>query len=135
RSLERLVTREAGLLGVSGTSPDMQVLLAQRASNPDAALAVDMFCYQIRKAIGGLSAVLGGLDTLVFTGGIGEHAPVVRSEICAGLEYLGITLDPSRNESSAQTVNCPDTHVTVRIVHTNEEQMIARHARRVLHNS
>src|ERR1700709_1192358 len=85
RSLARLVDREAGLLAISGATPDMQVLLERRARDRDAALAIEMFCTQARKSIGALAAVLGGIDTLVFAGGIGEHAPAVRAEICRDL--------------------------------------------------
>jgi RNA polymerase-binding protein DksA len=93
RSLERLVNHEAGLLALSGTTSDMQRLLERRATDERAALAVDVFCYQARKWIGAFAAALGGLEALVFTGGIGEHAPDVRREICRGLEHLGITFD------------------------------------------
>ena len=94
-SSNALVNQQAGLLGVSGLSPDMKTLLEQRRREPRAALAVELFCYQLRKYIGALTAVLGGLDTLVFTGGIGERAAPVRWEVCQGLAYLGIDLTPS----------------------------------------
>ena len=88
--VEHLLTHESGLLGISGRSADMQELLAQEASDPRARLAVDIFCYQVRKWIGAFAAALGGLDTLVFSGGIGEHAPAVRARICGGLSFLGV---------------------------------------------
>jgi len=132
RQLERLVDHEAGLLGVSGLSPDMKILLEKRDSEPDAAEAVDMFCYQLRKHIGALAAVLGGLDTLVFTGGIGERAARVRWEVCQSLKYLGIYLDAKRNEVHADTISTSDSPCTVRVIPTNEELMIARHTRKLI---
>lgn len=130
--LEQLVNDRAGLLGVSGLSPDMKTLLSKRDSEPTAAQAVDLFCYQLRKHIGALTAVLGGLDTLVFTGGIGERAAPVRQEVCCGLEYLGIHLDPWRNEAHADTISTPWSPCSVRVMPTNEDLMIARHTRRVI---
>lgn len=129
--LDRLVNQESGLLGVSGVSPDMKTLLAQREKNPVVNFAVEMFCYQIRKTIGGLSAVLGGLDTLVFTGGIGERAAPVREEICSGLEYLGLCVDASLNRRHADTISTPDSACAVRVIPTNEDLIIARHTYRV----
>lgn len=131
-SLEHLVNHEAGLLGVSGSTSDMKALLAQRADHTEAALAVEMFCYQARKAIGALAAVLGGLDSLVFTGGIGERAAAVRGPICAGLEHLGIRIDPARNAEGAPVISADRSPCTVRVQATDEERMIARHTRRTL---
>ena len=131
-ALERLIDREAGLLGVSGLTSDMKTLLERRAAYPRAALAVEMFCYQVRKHIGALAAVLGGLDTLVFTGGIGEHAAPVRREICEGLEHLGVRLDRGRNDAHAAVISAADSVCTVRVVATDEDLMIARHTRAVL---
>jgi acetate kinase len=133
--LEQLVNDQSGLLGVSGVSPDMKALLDQRARNPHAAEAVDMYCYQLRKTIGALTAVLGGLDTLVFTGGIGEHAAPVRSEVCQGLAYLGIQLDPQQNDRHASVISSTGSHCIVRVVPTNEDLMIARHTRTLLYSS
>lgn len=130
RRLERLVNHEAGLLGVSGLTPDMKTLLEKRGNDPDANQAVEMFCYQIRKHIGALAAVLGGLDTLVFTGGIGERAAPVRWEVCRGLEYLGIYLDPQRNAFHADTISTSESPCNVRVMPTNEDLMIARHTRK-----
>jgi acetate kinase len=130
--LEQLVNDQSGLLGVSGISPDMKALLDQRVHNPHAADAIDMFCYQLRKTIGALTAVLGGLDTLVFTGGIGEHAAPVRSQVCLGLGYLGIELDPRQNERHASVISTARSHCIVRVVPTNEDLMIARHTSTVL---
>ena len=126
------VGRTGGLLGVSETSGDMRDLLARRADDPRAADAVAMFCYQVRKCIGAYAAVLGGLDTLVFTGGIGEHAAPVRAEIVEGLAHLGIALDPARNLAGASCVGAADARVAVRVVQTNEEVMIVRHVRGTL---
>jgi acetate kinase len=132
RQLERLVNHEAGLLGVSGISPDMKTLLEQRNSDPHAVQAVEMFCYHLRKHIGALTAVLGGLDTLVFTGGIGERAAPVRWEVCRGLEHLGIYLDPQRNEFHADPISTPHSSCTVRVIPTREDLTIARHTRAVI---
>ena len=125
--LERLVNNESGLLGVSGSSPDMKTLLERRDREPAAAQAVSMFCYQLRKSIGAFAAALGGLDLLVFTGGIGERAAPVRWEACQGLEHLGLRLDPERNTAHADTVSRPDSRCTVRVIPTDEDLMIARH--------
>jgi acetate kinase len=128
KSLERLLDKESGLLGVSGETADMETLLALRAGgHAAAAQAVEMFCYQARKTIGALAAVLGGLDLLVFTGGIGENAAPVRALICEGLEHLGVILDPGKNQASAETVSADGAPCAVMVVHTNEELMIARH--------
>jgi acetate kinase len=129
RQIEQLVNHEAGLLGVSGLSPDMKTLLEKRGQDTRAAQAVDMFCYHLRKHIGALTAVLGGLDTLVFTGGIGERAAPVRWEVCQELGYLGIRLDPRRNLVHADPISAAPSSCTVRVIPTNEDLMIARHTR------
>jgi acetate kinase len=131
-ALERLVERESGLRGVSGLTADMQTLLTRRADEPAAGEAVELFCYSVRKHVGALAAVLGGLDTLVFTGGIGEHAAPVREEICRGLEHLGIRLDARRNAAHAAVVSAAESRCTVRVVPTDEDLMIARHTRAAL---
>ena len=128
-ALAHLVDREAGLLAISETTSDMRVLLERRATDPRAGLAVDVFCYHARKAIGALAAALGGIDTLVFTGGIGEHAAAVRTEICAGLAHLGIELDDHRNAAGAPMIGTGAC--TVHLVRTDEEHMIARHTQRL----
>jgi acetate kinase len=130
--LDALVNRQAGLLGVSGLSPDMKTLLERRERAPHAAQAVELFCYQLRKSIGALTAVLGGLDTLVFTGGIGERAAPVRWEVCRGLAYLGVELDPQKNGVHADVISMPGSGCTVRVTPTNEDLMIARHTRTLL---
>jgi len=130
--LEGLLNHEAGLLGVSGQSSEMKVLLEKRKSDPAAALAVQMFCYQARKFIGAFAAALGGLDTLVFTGGIGEHAATVRAEICSGLQHLGVTVDGAANNRNAEVISATGSHCVVRVVETDEDLMIARHTRSVV---
>jgi acetate kinase len=130
--MEKLLNHQAGLLGVSGQSSEMRTLLEKRQTDPAAAMAVKMFCYQVRKFIGAYAAVLGGLDTLVFTGGIGERAAAIRAEICSGLEYLGIALDLPANGRNAETLSAAGSRCVVRVVMTDEDLMIARHTRSVL---
>ncbi len=124
----RMVNRESGLLGVSETSSDMRDLQAARATDPRAAEAIDLFCYQASKTIGAYTAALGGLETLVFSGGIGENAAEVRSQICAGLACLGIEVDAARNRAHAPVISVDGGRVCVRVMHTDEEIMIARSA-------
>jgi acetate kinase len=127
-----LVNRRAGLLGVSGASADMRDLLEREAYDERAAEAVALFCYQAKKFLGALAAALGGLDALVFTGGIGEHAAAVRERVCKGLEFLGIRLDPDRNAAHAPIVSSDAAAVSVRVVPTDEDLMVARHTRRLI---
>lgn len=129
---DHMVNHESGLLGLSETSPDMRDLLACEATDARAGEAIDLFCYQARKTIGAYCVALGGLDTLVFSGGIGEHAAVVRSRICAGLGFLGIELDESLNNANAQLISTAGGRVAVRVIHTDEELVIARSVCRVL---
>lgn len=129
---EQMANHDSGLLGVSETSADMRELLARAASDVRAAEAVELFCYQARKWAGAFAAVLGGLDTLVFSGGIGEHAPPVRERICDGLAFLGVELDRAANDRSAAVISPPSSRVTVRVIPTDEELMIARSVYRVL---
>jgi acetate kinase len=131
-SLSKLVNKQAGLLGVSGTSADMQDLLEKEADDPRAADAVALFCYQARKFVGALVAALGGLDTLVFTAGIGERAAPIRERICAGLEYLGLNIDASRNDAHASIISTDTSRVVVRVMPTNEDLVIARHTHRLI---
>jgi len=126
--LDALITQQSGLLGVSEISAYMKLLLGRRADDEQAAEAVELFAYQAKKQIGALTAVLGGLDTLVFTGGIGEHAPAVRTDICAGLGHLGIELDSIRNAANAGIISDDQAHVVVRVIAANENLMVARHA-------
>ena len=121
-----MVNHQSGLLGVSETSSDMRDLLDQEKSDVRAAEAVALFCYQVKKWIGSYAAALGGLNTLVFAGGIGENAALVRARICAGLNFLGIELDESRNAETAEVISVPAGRVTVRVIRTDEELMIAR---------
>ena len=130
--IDDMVHHESGLLGVSETSGDMRDLLAREIADVRAAEAVELFTYQARKWIGLLAAVLGGLDTLVFAGGIGENAPVVRERICAGLGFLGLSLDPERNAAGAPVISSPMARVAVRVLHTDEALVIARSVARVL---
>jgi acetate kinase len=130
--LGELVNQKSGLLGVSVLSSDLKTLLDARATNADAALAIEMFCYQIRKAIGALAAALGGLDLLVFTGGIGEHAAAVRAEVCAGLAHLGLAIDARRNDSGEDTISAVDSRCSVRVIPTNENLMVALHTARLV---
>jgi acetate kinase len=126
-ALEDLLNRQSGLLALSETTSDVQALLAARSSDARADLALAVFCYNARKWIGALSAALGGLDTLVFTGGIGEHAAPIREEICRDLCYLGLTLDPARNARSEPVITAAGSPTTVRVVPTDEESVVARH--------
>ncbi|MGB5082347.1 MAG: acetate/propionate family kinase [Burkholderiales bacterium] len=123
---QRMVNHESGLLGVSGTRSDLRDLLEREARDPRAADAVALFCYQAKKWIGSFAAALGGLDTLVFAGGIGENAPLVRARICEGLGFLGIELNESRNAQGAEVVSADAGRATVRVIRTDEELMIAR---------
>src|SRR5207248_5014828 len=130
--LDELLNKQSGLLGVSETSPDMRDLLAKQAGDVRAAEAVELFCYQARKWVGALAAALGGLDTLVFAGGIGENAAEVRQRICDGLGFLGVRLDPARNAAGAAVISADGTPATVRVIRTDEELMIARLVGRTL---
>ena len=132
--LAELLNHQSGLLGVSGIS-DMKMLLERRAAEPDAAMAAQMFCYQLRKQIGAFAAALGGLDLLVFTGGIGEHAAPVRWEACSGLEHLGVKLDRERNAVDADRISSDDCRCLVRVIPTNEDLMIARHTYQLVFSS
>jgi len=126
-----MVNHQSGLLGVSGTSSDMRDLLDHEKQDVRATEAVALFCYQAKKWIGSYAAALGGLDTLVFAGGIGENASVVRARICEELNFLGIELDKSRNAKTAAVISKNSSHVTTRVIHTDEELMIARSVSRV----
>ena len=127
-----MVNHESGLLGISDTSSDMRDLLDQEATDPRSAEAVALFCYQAKKWIGAFSAALDGLDTLVFSGGIGENSPQVRSRICQGLDFLGIELDEERNAASASVISKENSRAKVRVICTDEELMIARSVCRIV---
>jgi len=132
KRFQEMVNHESGLLGVSGTSSDVRDLLIHEASDVRAAEAVALFCYQAKKWIGSFAAALGGLDTLVFAGGIGENSPRIRARVCEGLSFLGIKLNESRNAKNAPLISADAGQVSVRVIPTNEELMIARSIIRVL---
>jgi len=132
KQFQHMVNHESGLLGISETSADMQDLLAREADDVRAAEAVALFCYQAKKQIGAHAAALGGIDTLVFAGGIGENAPAVRARIGEGLDFLGIELDAARNAVHADVISTDASRVRVRVIRTDEEQMIARSVCRIL---
>ncbi len=132
KEFNEMVNFQSGLLGVSETSSDMHDLLEHEAQDVRAAEAVALFCYQVKKWIGAFAAALGGLDTLVFAGGIGENAPAVRARICDGLGFLGIELEEKRNAANEGVISAAAGRVAVRVIHTDEELMIARTVCRVL---
>ena len=124
--MDDFISRRCGLIGLSQTTADMRDLLARRPTDVRAAEAIDVFCYQARKFIGALAAAMGGLDTLVFSGGMGEHSPEVRAQICAGLEFLGLRLDERANAAGAHVISAADSPVTARVIATDEEVVIAQ---------
>ncbi len=126
KQFNEMVNFQSGLLGVSETSADMRDLLDHETQDGRAAEAVALFCYQVKKWIGGFAAALGGLDTLVFAGGIGENAPVVRARVCDGLGFLGIELDEKRNAAGEGLISAAASRVNVRVIRTDEELMIAK---------
>jgi acetate kinase len=121
-----MVTAHSGLLGISETSSDMHDLLARETRDVRAAEAVALFCYQVKKCIGSFAAALGGLDTLVFAGGIGENAPAVRARICDGLGFLGVEIEERENAANEGVISTAASRVTVRVIRTDEERMIAK---------
>lgn len=130
KAIEKLLYNESGLLGVSGISNDMRDLLA--SDDPRAADAIELFVYHISKHLGALTAVLGGLDALVFTAGIGEHAPEIRERVCRHAAWLGVRLDPAANAAGGPRITTADSPVSAWVIPTDEERMIAMHAARVL---
>jgi acetate kinase len=130
--LETLLTERSGLLGVSGVSSSMETLLSRASEDRQSMDAIELFVYQVRKHAGAMIAILGGVDTLVFTGGIGEHAAPIRGMIADGLLYAGVRVDPVRNAASDAIISRDDSHVTVRVIPTDESQMIARHVQEIL---
>ncbi len=132
KQFNNLINHESGLLGISESSSDMHDLLNSETRDARAAEAVALFCYQVKKWIGAFAAALGGVDTLVFAGGIGENAPLIRSRICKGLNFLGVELNEVRNAESADVISADDSRVTVRVIRTNEELMIVRSVKRLL---
>lgn len=129
-TLTRLLYKESGLLGVSGISADMRTLLD--SGEDSARLAVDLFCYHAVREIGSLAAAIGGIDALVFTGGIGEHAIAIRERICRQLAWMGVELNQKANQAASKVISLPHSLTTVCIIPTNEEWMIARHTARLL---
>ena len=132
KQFNEMVNFQSGLLGMSETSSDMRDLLKCETQDVRAAEAVALFCYQVKKWIGAFAAALGGLDTLVFAGGIGENAPTVRARICDGLGFLGIELEEKRNAANEGVISANASRVVVRVIHTDEEWMIANTVCRVL---
>jgi acetate kinase len=122
----QMVNFESGLLGVSGSSADMYTLLQRAATDPHAAEAIELFVYQTKKSIGSLSATLGGLDSLIFTGGIGERSAPLRARICEGLGYLGIELDAGANDQQAALISAPGSQVGVHVIPADEAQIISK---------
>jgi acetate kinase len=124
RDMEEFLSKECGMKGLAGIS-DMRTLLAVRDRDKRAAEALDIFCRQARKFIGAYAAAMGGLDTLVFSGGIGEHAAEVRAEICGDLRFLGIEIDSARNEKDERLITTDRSRVSVRVIPTDEERVMA----------
>lgn len=131
-AVNHLLNQQSGLLGVSGISSDMKELLDHEQKNEHAAQAIELFCYQAKKYLGAFTALLGGLDTLIFTAGIGEQAPEIRRRICDGLAFLGITVAAEPNAANAPIISPPANPVTIRVMKTDEELMIARHTYRLM---
>jgi acetate kinase len=127
-----LASEQSGLLGISETSGDVRTLLASAAVDPRAEEAIALFCQEVKKRIGAFAAVLGGIDRLVFTGGIGEHSAEVRARACEGLGFLGITLDPARNAAHAPVISAPESPVVVHVIAADEEQVVRDGVLRVL---
>jgi acetate kinase len=131
-TFKHMVSHDSGLLGISETSGDMRTLLAAQEGDVRAAEAVALFCYQARKTVCAMAGAVEGLDTLVFSGGIGEHAAEVRARICDGLGFIGVQLDPARNAQDTPVISSDTSAVSVRVIHTDEERMIVRHVSQVL---
>ncbi len=129
---DAMMNHQSGLLGVSETSSDLRDLLKAEEHDVRAAEAVALFVYRIKKEIGALAAALGGLDILVFAGGIGENSPEIRARICEGLGFLGIVLDESRNSARVAVISTDEAPAQVRVIPTNEESMMARAAAKLL---
>ena len=133
-SMNEMLNMYSGLLGVSGRSSDMEFLLDNETRSSEVAEAIYLFCYQAKKFLGALCAALGGVDTLIFTGGIGENSPVIRKRICDDMTFLNIHLDPIKNESNKSIISSDGVPTTIRVMRTNEELMIARHTNKLLTN-
>ena len=123
--IEHMLYRESGLKGLSGVSGDMRVLLS--SDQPEAAQAIDYFIFRIRREIGAMAAIMGGLDAVVFTGGIGENASIIRERICDDMDWLGLELEEDRNRKNTEIISTDRSRVRLFVLPTNEELMIARH--------
>jgi len=134
KQFNNLINHESGLIGISETTSDMHDLLARESDDIRAAEAIALFCYQAKKWIGAYTAVLGGLDMLVFAGGIGENCPIIRSRICEGLEFLGIEIDDESNMANAPVISIDKGQVIIRVIHTDEELMIAKTVNMILNH-
>ena len=132
QQFHRMINHESGLLGISETSSDLRDLLDLEASDVRAAEAIALFCYQVKKWIGAFAAALGGLDTLIFAGGIGENAPIIRARICDGLGFLGVQFDESRNAAGEAVISADSSQVQVRVIRTDEDVIIAKAVFRML---
>jgi acetate kinase len=130
RAIEKLIYTQSGLLGVSGISSDMRTLLASEEAG--AKLAVDLYLYRIRRELGSLAAALDGLDSIVFTAGIGENAAVIRERVCRDADWLGVEFDSAANASGSPRISAPASRVSAWVIPTNEELMIARHTQELL---
>jgi acetate kinase len=126
-ALEELVDHRSGLLGISGVGSDMRRLQEAAASNPDARLAISMFCCSVRKQLAAMIAALDGVDLVVFTGGIGENDPETRAAICSSLSWIGVSLDAARNRSAINPINDPASRCRVLVLPSQEDEQIARH--------
>jgi acetate kinase len=133
RAIETLIYKRSGLLGVSGISSDMRELL--QSDHPHAREAIELFCYRIGRELGSLAAALGGLDAVVFTAGIGEHAAPIRERVCRGASWLGLTLDPLANARNGPRISGADSRLGAWVIATDEERMIARHTRDLLQSA
>jgi len=135
RDIDGLLNKQSGLLGVSGTSSDMRDLLDRESRDDRAAEAVALFCYRAKKYVGAYAAALGGIDALIFAGGIGENAPQVRERICAGLEFLGLEIDPALNGSNALVISSARSRAKIKVIKTDEDIVIAQHVLAVIGHS
>jgi acetate kinase len=131
-AMEQLLAHESGLLGVSGISSDMRILLENEKSDARAAEAIDLFVYRISRELGSMAAALGGLDAVVFTGGIGENAPSIRARVCRAASWLGIELDAATNDQGGPQISRLASQVSVWVIPTNEEFMIAQHTKKLI---
>jgi acetate kinase len=130
--IHMLLNEQSGLLGISETSADMYELLRSEVTDARAAEAVELFCYQVKKSIGSLTAVLGGVDSIVFSGGMGENAPKIRKRILSGLEFLGIDVDDSSNNQGAECISTTTSSVGIHVIHTDENRVIMQQVAGIL---